>query len=66
MLTSNFDVLSTKKVVKVIVADGDLSHDIVGMVLQLQTHVLHDTLHVLLADILRSDLEARSMVERAL
>ena len=66
MLASNFNVFSIKEPVKVIVADGVLGDGIACMVLQLQAHVLHDTLHVLLTDVLRSDLEARAMVERAI
>lgn len=66
MLASNFDVFSIKEPVQVIVADGMLGDDIVCMVLQLQAHVLHDTLHVLLTDVLRSDFEARAMVKRAI
>lgn len=66
MLASNFDVFSIKEPVKVIIADGMLGDDIVCMVLQLQAHVLYDTLHVLLTNVLRSDLKARSMVERAI
>jgi len=66
MLASNFDVFSIEEPVKVIVADGMLGDHIVCMVLQFQAHVLHDTLHVLLTDVLRSDLEARAMVERTI
>ena len=66
MMTSNGNVFSVKEPVKVIVADWVLGHDVVCMMLQLQAHVLHDALHVFLADVLRTDLEARSVVERAI
>ena len=66
MMASNGNVLPVKESVEVIVADGVLGHHVVCMMLQLQAHVLHDALHVFLANVLRTDLEAGSVVERAI
>ena len=67
VFAGNFHRLSMEQLVQGVVADCMLSYFVEGvrMVLQFEAHVLDDTLHIILTDVLSANLEARPMLECA-